>query len=114
MLWEFNQIKEKYGWAVASLARSIDAQVSIGFMDMQDELGEEMYSMWKLHVTNNKKNITRDVIVAHLALSFEKTKPCGHTHDCCGCWFRSRVEVANPNSKEGISYWIVDKWNKNI
>ena len=114
MLWEFSQIREKYGFEVASLARAIDARVSIGFMDMEDDLGEEMYSMYHLHVTNNKKNITRDVIVANLALSFEKTKPCGHSHDCCGCWLRSRVEVANPNSREGVSYWIIDKWNKNI
>ena len=40
MLWEFSQIREKYGFEVASLARAIDARVSIGFTDMEDELGE--------------------------------------------------------------------------
>jgi|TARA_B100001094_G_scaffold11628_1_gene10336 hypothetical protein len=114
MLWEFSQIRETYGWEVANLAKAIDARVSIGFMDMQDELGEEMYNMYHLHVSSNKLNITRDSIVAQLGLHFDMRNYCTHDFDCCGCWSRKRMEVANPHSREGVSYWIIDKWHKNI
>ena len=115
MLWEYNKIKDKYGTSIAGLVRAFDGRLGVGLgaEDPVDEQGVQ-YWFYHVHVNLGKEMITRDSLVVLLGKYFDKTDYCQHTHDCCGCWYRANVSVANPHSKEGISYWVIDQWNQKI
>jgi len=115
MLWEFNKIKEKYGTEIAGFVRSFDGRLGVGLgaEDPVDHQGIRYY-FYHVHVTSGSTMITRDSLLLLLGKHFDSTDYCQHTHDCCGCWYRTKVSIANPHSKEGVSYWIIDKWNQKI
>lgn len=119
MLWEYGKIKEKYGNDIAGFVRAFDGRLGVGLgaEDPVDHYGVRYY-FYHVHVNLTDKSyrdvVTRDSLVMLLGKYFSKTDFCQHTHDCCGCWYRTNVSVANPNSKEGISYWIIDQWNQKI
>jgi hypothetical protein len=39
---------------------------------------------------------------------------CECVHDCCDCYFRNTVKVWSAHDREGIAYYILDTWSRNI
>mgnify|MGYP000007565090 FL=1 len=113
MLWEYNQIKDKFGTEIAGFVRAFDARLGVGLGSEIDD-GTTRYYFYHVHVNLGKHLVTRDSLVVMLPQHFSSTDFCQHTHDCCGCWYRTNVSVANPHGKEGISYWIIDQWNQKV
>lgn len=40
--------------------------------------------------------------------------PCGHMHDCCGCWFLNSVRIRSMYDREGVAYLIYESYSRNF
>lgn len=54
------------------------------------------------------------VEMQRLVVKYFQRTDCGHSHDCCGCWFRFTTRVVSEFDKEGVAYLIIDSWLRNI
>ena len=58
------------------------------------------------------KNVELKEVVRRVHKRMRYNSDCGHSYDCCGCWFFQRINGYRTNSKETVIF--VENWGRNV
>lgn len=95
-------------YEIGLVCKDVEGEVTY-YLETRDEDSDERYARMFEVWTQKSLDEVRNSVFRH----FERTH-CGHSYDCCGCFFRSSVRVVPMYEKENVAYYIVDYWARNI